>query len=315
MLDDTTRETLHEAIGQRTLGERLDGLVECTVETRQSLGTEGLVAVTATRVVFASHDSLHGTQVTVWDRGALEGVVLETDLFGPKLTLTTADHGEIRIHRFADEGASAHLLELLDGSPDVPLTMEPQPAVPQFFDSDPAVIEPTPTTAAAGRARPVLVLAGAVSVLLIGVTSAAVFFLLQTSPSPRPVPPQAVEPIAPTGDVLPEPVGQTTIDMEAVEASETGYGLDPDTIDRVMQRGSLGRCFADADQRGTPYRGSLTLVLVIDPAGTISATSIDDAASVDDTLAGCVTSRVARLRFPSFDGSYPQIVRWQLQVE
>jgi len=313
MLDQGTRDTLHEAIGKRVLGERLILLVECTVEAQHSLGNEGLLAVTATRVIFAGHDTLHGTQVTPWDRSAITDVVLKTDLFGAKLTLRTTDNGEIRVHRFADEGAGPALVGLLDEiSDDVPLTMEPQPAVFELLGTEPPPGPPTPA-GRQGTTSTILVALGAAVMLALAGVSAGVFFMLSPSAAP-PVPTTSAR-LDPVPVEAPEPAGTTTIPSTDRQPSPEGYGLDPETIDRVMQRGSLGGCFSDAVEGGASFRGQLGLTFILEPSGTIAAVSIDDAAGVGDALAGCITTRVTRQRFPSFEGTQPQTVFWELLVE
>lgn len=179
MLDETTLDTLREVIVQATQGEQLQRTAVCTVQTRHSLGGDGLLGVTPTRVLFVAHDALHGTQTSAWSRQGLADAVLTTDLFGPKLTLRTDDRDEIVATGFADEGDASALVTLLDRAlDDVPLTMEPQLAVHAVSIAPPthdeAPIQPT----VASRARTILVLAGAMAMLLTGLIAGVVFYLL-----------------------------------------------------------------------------------------------------------------------------------------
>lgn len=178
MLDEATLEKLREALGQATLGEQLQRSAACTLETRHSLGSEGLLGVTSTRVLFITHDALHGTQIRAWSRQDLADAMLRTDLFGPRLTLRTDDGDEVTATGFTDDADGPALLVLLDRAlDDVPLTMEPQLAVQEALDTSPP---PTSRTVVPrpNRAAPVMVVAGAVAALLVGLAAAMVFFLL-----------------------------------------------------------------------------------------------------------------------------------------
>ncbi len=179
MLDEATLDKLREVLGQATLGEQVLRTAACSVQTRSSLGCDGLLGVTPTRVLFVAHDGLHGTQVTTWSRQNLADAVLRTDLFGPKLTLRTDDGDEITATGFADEGDGPALVTLLDRAlDDVPLTMEPQPAVRAFPTEASASDVGAPESARVTRIRAILVLAGAVAVLMVGMMAAVVIYLL-----------------------------------------------------------------------------------------------------------------------------------------
>jgi hypothetical protein len=179
MLDEATLDKLREVLGQATLGEQVLRTAACSVQTRSSLGSDGLLGVTPTRVLFVAHDGLHGTQVTSWSRQGLADAVLRTDLFGPELTLRTDDGDEITATGFADEGDGPALVTLLDRALDeVPLTMEPQLAVRSIPTEAPPSEAAPPELARVTRIRAVLVLSGAVAVLMMGMLAAVVFYLL-----------------------------------------------------------------------------------------------------------------------------------------
>ncbi len=319
MIDPSTLDQLNDALGQHAPGERLLNRAVCTVQTRSSLGSEGLLGVTATRVLFASSDGLHGTQVGVWSRDAVTDALLRTDLFGPKLTLRTGDGEEIVASGFADPADAPALLAVLDPDlGDAPLTMEPQPSVAFFDDPEPTAPLVDRSQESASRSSSVLVLAIAGAVVMLALVGGIAFVLL-LAPTPEPPrPPDPVEatvpqPPAPALPAPPEPLGETTLDT--AEPPSDDHGLDAETVSRVIGRASLTRCFGEALDRGAGFEGDLALNIVIQPDGTVGAAGVDDSAGVDGELAGCVTGRLTRLRFPAFEGDEPQNVSWVLRVE
>jgi hypothetical protein len=318
LLDPSTLDELNEALGQAIADERMLKSAQCTVQTRASLGSEGLLGVTSTRVLFVARDSLHGTQIDNWGRGAVTEAVLRTDLFGPKLTLRTDAGDEIVASGFADQSDADALLALLgrDLGEATPTTIPP-PTEDFFADRDlPAEAPGRPTPPARNSATTLmLVVAGALAAL--GLVGGVVFVLLL---APTPAPPQppvsAKEvvplPPAPALPAPPAPLGATTVDPAAPLPDEAG--LDAETVGRVIERASLASCVSDAVDRGAGFEGNLTLTILIQPDGRVAATGVDGSTAVDDELSACITGRLTRLRFPAFEGHEAQNVSWVLRI-
>lgn len=311
MIDGATLEKLREAMARHTLGEALQRAVTCTVETHRSLGAEGLLGVSETRVLFATHDALHGTQVAQWSRAAVADAVFKTDLFGPKVTLRTDDGDEIRVSGFEDEADGRALVGLLDRTlDDVPLTMEPQPAVMEMMT---AAEPPQPPVPEPVNAKPGVAFFLVAMVLGVAFAGGLVAFLLM---SPTPGPQTPADTVAPVEPMVPAPVEPALpTPEEPMVPSPEGQGLETKTIARIMDSQSLDPCFDQADERGVVYRGPVELTFAISPDGHVSRISVTTAEGMDDDLSGCIAERTARLRFPSFEGEEAHVIRWQLQVE
>jgi hypothetical protein len=87
----------------------------------------------------------------------------------------------------------------------------------------------------------------------------------------------------------------------AVGAAE---GLDHGTVARTVdaQQGAFSACVSRSLKGGAPAPGRATLLVSVDPGGTVDAAWIAEA-EVDRTPLGrCLTTAARRMVFPSFDG-------------